>query len=95
MSERPQDIVMRWKLWGPNSGGGESVLFADGRIWLYQYGDAARGEVERYSSVSLAVYLERYWGKDLERSAEIIAWLIEHGHVSMQGVMIEGDAERS
>jgi hypothetical protein len=80
MSDRPKNIVKRWKLWGPNSGGGESVLFADGRIWNYAYGDAARGEGESYYSVSLERYFKRHRYQHSGRSKEITTWLRENGH---------------
>ncbi len=31
-----------WPLWGPNSGGGETVYLVDGRVYWVAYGDAAQ-----------------------------------------------------
>ena len=66
----------RWSLWGPNSGGGEELVFAKGRLWVFAYGDAVQGDSD-VTEVDLATF-ERAWSGQ-ERAREAIAWLKARG----------------
>lgn len=71
----------RWTLWGPNSGGGEELLFARGRLWVVAYGDAIHPDSQDgVTEVDLATF-ERSWSGQ-ERAREAILWLRSRGHLA-------------
>ncbi len=68
----------RWHLWGPNSGGGEELVFAKGRLFVFAYGDAVQGDSD-VTEVDLRTF-ERAWSGQ-EQAREAIVWLRARGHI--------------
>ena len=71
-------IEKRWPLWGPCSGGGEELVYAKGRLWVFAYGDAVMGDSD-VTEVDLAS-VERVWGAN-DRATDAIAWLKAKGAI--------------
>ena len=77
-----RDIAPRaertFALWGPNSGGGASVLFVDGLLYDVVYGDASRlaGGAEEVCARYTPAEFETRFANDPSRAA-VIAFLRE------------------
>lgn len=74
--EVPQHIVRRWRIWGPNSDGGEDICFAGGALWFCRYGDGP----EHYTRIRIADYL-RESPRQHAGKAAVVRWLKDNGHV--------------
>lgn len=68
-----------WPLWGPNSGGGESVLVQGARVFVVAYGDATPEGTEQRREYTPAEFVRAFGGDP--RAAAAIACLIERGLV--------------
>jgi hypothetical protein len=70
-----------WKIWGPNSGGGESWFFAQGQIWYHRYGpDHGNGF---FRPMEPQEFIDRHWPQRVgrgRRHGRIIRWLVAQGH---------------
>ncbi len=70
----------RFPLWGPCSGGGESIVVRNARVFVVGYGDASSlpGGAEELREYAVAEFVRSY-GAD-PRAAPAIELLRERGH---------------
>ncbi len=75
-----QKAERSFSIWGPNSGGGQSVLLVEGMLYDVVYGDESRlpgGAEQVISGATPGEYAARV-GND-PRHAAVLAYLREHG----------------
>lgn len=68
-----------WPLWGPCSGGGQSVVIRDGRVFIHSYGDATPEGTDHERECTPAQFARAY--ADDPKAAPAIAWLRRLGLV--------------
>ena len=73
------DEERHFQLWGPCSGGGESIVVRGARVFLLAYGDASQlpGGQEEYLEYSLADFVRTYGSNP--RAAPAFELLRERG----------------